>query len=123
MKPLVPHELHSFAPVRATLSSDLATVAEPHESVIRDSHDRCLELGLNPRDHIDYSMETLADFKLAQERCAPRSVGLKPPRARTLSAPPWSPSVTSSSTPTSTTSSPTTCSPARPRPSWTTPAA
>ncbi|WP_157462856.1 sigma-54-dependent Fis family transcriptional regulator [Curvibacter gracilis] len=70
MKPLVPHELHSFAPVRATMNSDLATVAEPHESVIRDSHDRCLELGLNPRDHIDYSMETLADFKLAQERCA-----------------------------------------------------
>ena len=30
MKPLVPHELHSFAPVRATMSSDLATLAEPH---------------------------------------------------------------------------------------------
>ena len=70
MKPLVPHELRSFAPVRATMNSDLVTLAEPHESVIRDSHDRCLELGLNPRDHIDYSMETLADFKLAQERCA-----------------------------------------------------
>jgi len=70
MKPLVPHELHSFAPVRATMNSDLAPLAEPHESVIRDSHDRCIELGLNPRDHIDYSMETLADFKLAQERCA-----------------------------------------------------
>ncbi|RUP28061.1 MAG: sigma-54-dependent Fis family transcriptional regulator [Curvibacter sp.] len=70
MKPLVPHELRSFAPVRATMNSELATLAEPHENVIRDSHDRCLELGLNPRDHIDYTMETLADFKLAQERCA-----------------------------------------------------
>ena len=63
-------EVQGFAPVRTPTSTQLAETEPPHETVIQESHDRCLGLGLNPRDHIDFSMEALADFKLAQERCA-----------------------------------------------------
>ncbi|MBV8619886.1 MAG: sigma-54-dependent Fis family transcriptional regulator [Curvibacter sp.] len=71
MKSLTPRpEASGFAPVRTLHHGGLADAEPPHASVIRESHDRCLDLGLSPRDHIDFSMEALADFKLAQERCA-----------------------------------------------------
>jgi transcriptional regulator of acetoin/glycerol metabolism len=41
-----------------------------HAHAIQASHERCLDMGLAPREHLDFSREALADFKLAQERCA-----------------------------------------------------
>jgi transcriptional regulator of acetoin/glycerol metabolism len=49
---------------------DLTDPLHLRTDTIRESHERCLSLGLSPRDHIDFSSEVLADFRLAQERCA-----------------------------------------------------
>lgn len=81
MNPLVPPTLHTAARPASPLplpfglpsvhqGETSVSLMDSHSDAIRESHARCQGFGLTHRDRLDFSAEALADFKLAQERCA-----------------------------------------------------
>lgn len=81
MNPLVPPTSHAAARSASPLlppfglpsvhrGETSVSLMDSHTDAIRESHERCQGFGLTHRDRLDFSAEALADFKVAQERCA-----------------------------------------------------
>ena len=74
-QPLMPQASGAAVP---GFGLDTADPLQFRVEAIRESHERCSVLGLSPRDQLDFSREALADFRLAQERCARLQVQAMP---------------------------------------------